>query len=233
MNPVICLEGGLAVGKSTTAAALAERFGAAVVPEMNRLFRPAGEDPDSPDRRSFGQFVATQPPGWYLERQAERWQMAREAARTHPFAVLDRDPFQPLWYRWAFGYEGAGQTPDDLRAFYRPRLADGTLRFPDGYVLLVADESELRRRKETDATRDRRGFEKQLRFVAPQRRYFAALSALAPDRVRIVDAQTIAGNVAAVEASLPAFARSAATATPDRETALFDAITDWLAANSP
>lgn len=153
---------------------------------MNRLFRD--ENPDAPDRRSFGEYVAAQPPGWYLERQVERWERAKAAADRDGLGVLDRDPFQPLWYRWAFAYEGSGQTPEELRAFYRPLLASGRLRFPDLYVFLSAPLAVLIQRKESDLTRDRRGFERQRRFFEPQKRYFAAMASIAPERVLILEA---------------------------------------------
>lgn len=226
----ICLEGALAVGKSSTAAVLAEQYGAFIVPEMNRLFRPPEDDPDSPTRRSFSEFVATQPPGWYLERQAERWTIAAEGARAQGLAVLDRDPFQPLWYRWAFRFEGGGQTLAELRDFYRPRLVDGTLRFPDGYILLTADLSELERRSREDTVRQRRGFDKQKTFIEPQKRYFEAMAEFAPGMVAFVRAESVAGNVAAIQEALPRFTESASRRD---DTVLFDALIGWLETHSP
>ena len=68
------------MGKTTTSRALADCLGAAVIPEVNALFqRPLAEPED-----------------WYLARQAERYTLARHALETHPLAVLDGDPFQPL-----------------------------------------------------------------------------------------------------------------------------------------
>ncbi len=224
---VICLEGASAVGKTTTCRALAEKQGAFVVPEMNRLFRV---DPDAPDRPSFGEIVAGQPPGWYLERQRERWTMARNAEQAHGLAVLDRDPFQPLWYRWAYRYAGGAQTLLELRGFYRLRIAAGTIRFPDGYVLLQTDAVELRRRKEADTTRDRRGFDKQLGFVDPQKRYFAEMNRLSPGRVCVVDARSVEQNVARIVAALPAWTVRRECAD---DLALFDGLTEWLADNEP
>lgn len=224
--PVICLEGALAVGKSSTATALTERYGAFIVPEMNRLFRP--DNPDDPNRKSFGEYVAQQPPDWYLLRQVDRWQMASEASRTHPLAILDRDPFQPLWYRWAFGYEGEGQSLEDLCAFYRPRIAEGSLQFPEVYFLLTAPMEELQRRKENDAIRDRRGFEKQKRFIEPQKRYFTAMKHFDESRVHIVATSSIEENVAFIHDVLDAFPHQ--TRTHDN-LSLFDFMSDWLRQN--
>jgi hypothetical protein len=203
---ILCLEGPSAVGKTSTAHALAERLGAAVVPEVNVLFvRPAPE-----------------PEGWYLGRQAERWAMARQALATHPLAVLDGDPFQPLWYNWSFGFQGC-QPLDALAAFYRPLIADEALGFPDAYVHLVIGEDELRRRKEADATRSRRNFDGHLRLVDTQRLYFSAMVVLAPSLVQAVEAVTVAGNVRRIEMILDGTRR----VRPD-PLALFDGLVAWL-----
>ncbi|HEX8454780.1 MAG TPA: AAA family ATPase [Longimicrobium sp.] len=121
--PIVCLEGPSAVGKTTAASALAAA-GACVVPEVNELFsRPAAEAPD-----------------WYLERQVERWTMA---ARAPGLAILDGDPFQPLWYNWSYGFDG-WQPLDELAAFHRPRILRGDINFPDQYVILGAPAGVLR-----------------------------------------------------------------------------------------
>ncbi|HEX3522603.1 MAG TPA: hypothetical protein VHT52_11020, partial [Stellaceae bacterium] len=84
---IICLEGASAAGKTTLSRAIAARMGAAVIAEVWALFeRPSPE-----------------PPLWYLERQVERWRFAVESAGKHGLSILDGDPFQPLWYGWAYG----------------------------------------------------------------------------------------------------------------------------------
>lgn len=116
--PILCFEGPSAVGKTTTAAALTAAAGAYIVPEVHFLFeRPEHEAPE-----------------WYVERQVDRWQLATAAAQRHPLVVLDGDPYQPLWYNWAFNFAG-WQELDFLEAFYRPRLARGELSFPDRYIV--------------------------------------------------------------------------------------------------
>jgi hypothetical protein len=205
--PILCLEGPSAVGKTTAAGALE---GAYVVPEVNLLFaRPKDEGGE-----------------WYLERQVDRWAMAAWRSAYHPLAVLDGDVFQPLWYNWTYGFE-RWEDLDGLEAFYRPRVASGEVGFPDVYVILGASTEALRRRKEGDAARQRRGFEIHLKLVEPQRRYFEAMGELAPGLVRFVDAEYAAQTVSAVAEA----AREARAV--ERPVELFDGMVWWLRENRP
>jgi hypothetical protein len=201
--PILCLEGPSAVGKSTAAAALPRTV---AIAEANLLFeRPADEPPD-----------------WYFRRQADRWAMAAACSARGVRAVLDGDPFQPLWYNWVYG-----SGLDALEAFYRPRVASGEMGFPDRYVVLGAPPGELRRRRDEDPARRRRHFDQHLRFIEPQRRYFRAMQALAPERVRFVDATD-------PDATVRAVADAAHDATPEAHPLrLLDAMLGWLRATPP
>lgn len=87
--PIICLEGASAVGKTVLSTYLSENFGAFVIPEVNLLFEKK----------------KTEQKFWYIDKQVERWKMANEAAKNHEIVVLDGDPFQPLWYNWAYNFD--------------------------------------------------------------------------------------------------------------------------------
>lgn len=203
--PILCLEGPSAVGKSTIAAVLAAGGGAYVVPEVNALFaRPDNEAPE-----------------WYFERQVERWALAVEAARTHEVVVLDGDPFQPLWYGWAYGFDGHAGL-DAMEAFYRPRVARGELGFPDRYFVMGASEEVLRARRRADVARGRRSFEKHLRLIAPQRRYFEAMRKSDPGRVEFLESRD------AQETARTIRARCADAGPATRPLDLLDSLTTWL-----
>lgn len=205
--PVICFEGASAVGKTTTARAFRSRVGAFVVPEVHELYvRPKDE-----------------PAEWYFERQAERWRMAQEQSGSGQLVVLDGDPFQPLWYNWAYNFE-KWQDLDFMERFYRPRVQNGTMRFPDLYVIFSASETELRERRELDASRRRRGFETHLRMIEPQRRYFSAMQAIAQHRVLFMEAIAIETNVELVRENVTALEEQ----NEPSSAMLLDRMMEWL-----
>jgi hypothetical protein len=202
---ILCFEGPSAVGKSSTAAALVAQ-GAYVVPEVNVLFeRPECESPD-----------------WYVERQVDRWRLATEQAEHYRIVVLDGDPFQPLWYNWAYDFSG-WQDLNFLEAFYRPRLLSGDIGFPDRYVVFSATVGTLRARKDTDPTKRRRNFETHLEFIHPQRRYFEAMQHFSCERVRFLESNaTIEDNMRTV------MAETHGARSEQRPVELFDSLIQWL-----
>lgn len=205
--PIVCLEGPSAVGKTTLAATLARTAGAVVIPELDA----AGAPP------------IAESAAWFAARHAARWRRAVEAAAVAPLVVLDGDPFKALWYDPV--YAGAGWPGVDVVApLHRAHVAQGTLAFPDLYVVLQATEAELRARRAGDPTRTRRSFETHLRLVAPQRRWFVALRAAAPRRVVLPDTgdrDRLADVVRAAVAELPPGAPDSAR--------LLDAMLAWIA----
>jgi deoxyadenosine/deoxycytidine kinase len=210
--PVICLEGASAVGKTTTAGALRENHGAFVVPEVNQLFqRPADE-----------------PAEWYFERQVERWQIALARSRIHELVVLDGDPFQPLWYNWAYDFRDR-QDLYFMESFYEPRIQNKTAGFPDLYFILAASEAELRKRKASDEARQRRGFETHLKMIEPQRRYFQSMQDFSPHRVVFLNAVSVADSVEIIMQHVSAFSPSDEGASE----VLFRDLIDFLRRHSP
>lgn len=209
---IICFEGASGVGKSTTADAFKVSCGAPVIPEVNQLYsRPKDE-----------------PAAWYFERQVERWSMALEQSKAHPLVILDGDPFQPLWYNWAYNFVG-WQDLNFMERFYRPRIQSGAIQLPDLYIIFSIDEAELRRRKEADTTRQRRGFETHLRMIEPQRRYFRAMQSFSPHRVYFLEAERVLKSVELIRKRASALSEQSLDASEE----LFDKMVQWLRANEP
>ena len=169
---VVALEGAPGAGKSTLAAEMG-RAGALVVPEVNLLFlRPEGDGTE-----------------WYLERQVARWEMAALAARQGRTGVLDGDPFQPMWFNWAFAAEG---WPDWRVAYryFRAKVEAGRMGVPERYVFLRVEEGVRAERmlarelaRGGDPARAARKVERYASLVEPQARYFGALGARFPGLV--------------------------------------------------
>lgn len=176
--PVICFEGASAVGKTTTSNALNDDGDVFVVPEVNQLFGRSDDEPAE----------------WYFERQIERWQIALAESKKHRLVVLDGDPFQPLWYNWAYDFVG-WQNLDFMERFYESAMRSGLIAFPHRYFIFSASEAELRRRRASDATRQRRAFEIHLKMIEPMRRYFEAMQTLSPGQVLFLEAESIESNV--------------------------------------
>ncbi|MBD1842622.1 hypothetical protein H6F89_04190 [Cyanobacteria bacterium FACHB-63] len=208
--PILCFEGPSAVGKTTTAQSLKAAHGAFVIPEVNQLF-------GKPEVASAE---------WYFERQVDRWLIAIAHNSSHNLVILDGDPFQPLWYNWAYDFVN-GQRLGFLNQFYRPRVETKTIGFPDRYIVFSAREDELRNRKLRDTTRQRGGFEQHLKMIQPQRRYFQAMQTLMPDRVLFLEAERIQKNVEFVQQNISNPVRR----NPNHSVELFDQLVQWLREN--
>jgi len=207
---IICFEGASAVGKTTTARAIEETCGAFIVPEVNQLFaRPENE-----------------PPEWYFERQLDRWQIAGKEIKNYELVILDGDPFQPLWYNWAYDYAG-WQKLDFMEEFYGAAIQNKMIDFPRLYFILSTNEAELRKRKMSDSSRQRHGFETHLKMIAPQRRYFEAVKTFSPGKVVFLEAETIESNIEFIRDR----ALTAESDNSARSELLFGKITQWLREN--
>jgi thymidylate kinase len=208
---IICLEGASAAGKTTLSRAIAERTAAGVIGEVWTLFeRPSPE-----------------PPLWYLERQVDRWRLAAESAAKHGLAILDGDPFQPLWYGWAYRF-AEFQSLSTMTSFYREAITAGHLAFPDLYILLAVAEPVLHERKRGDASRSRRNFAKHVSLLHYQPRYFAAMNAVRPGLAHVLDASAPAATLAEIVISLIGPQHKATDSL-----ALFQQLADWLKMTVP
>ncbi|MFC6964323.1 hypothetical protein [Halocatena marina] len=217
---IISLEGASAVGKTTTAEVLCDEFDAYRVPEVNALFDTSKEDSTT----------------WYFERQCDRWEIAIEREQEHDFVILDGDVLQPLWYNWiahGLSHERADIEEfaplDSIYRFYRKKLQERAVGFPDRYFFLHTDTDSLRQRKNSDETRTRRNFESHLQFTTPQRHYFEQLQTQSPERVRFVHTQSIETNCSTIRANFPI----SDNRTDRYLLTVLDAMYDWAKRTTP
>ncbi|KYP80565.1 hypothetical protein AYW79_10580 [Ferroacidibacillus organovorans] len=100
--------------------------------------------------------------------------------------------------------------------------------FSDAYFVLYSNEADLRQRKESDPTRERREFEKHLNLIEPQKRLFTALNDVVPGYANLIEAKTVDDNVKSIiqfNKSLPKVERHSVE--------LFDFMVMWMKQNAP
>ncbi|QWH17673.1 chloramphenicol acetyltransferase [Bacillus mycoides] len=175
---IIAFEGASAVGKSTTCRELERNYGAFIIPEVNFLFeRPRNEHKT-----------------WYFEKQVERWNMAVEKSHQHEIVILDGDIYQPLSYNWCFHFDIFNQPLSLIENFYKEKLINREIGFPDQYFYLYTGDEELRKRKESDQTKKRRNFEKHLHISKAFQRYYENLNNVAEGYCKLIEAKSVRNN---------------------------------------
>ncbi|MFB5249335.1 chloramphenicol acetyltransferase [Bacillus mycoides] len=175
---IIAFEGASAVGKSTTCRELERNYGAFIIPEVNFLFeRPRNEHKT-----------------WYFEKQVERWNMAVQKSHQHEIVILDGDIYQPLSYNWCFHFDIFNQPLSLIENFYKEKLINREIGFPDQYFYLYTGDEELRKRKESDQTKKRRNFEKHLHISKAFQRYYENLNNVAEGYCKLIEAKSVRNN---------------------------------------
>lgn len=206
--PIICFEGASAVGKTALSEYLRDNFDVCVIPEVNLLFQRTSEEPKF----------------WYFERQAERWQLAASASKSYEIVILDGDPFQPVWYNWAYDFD-FGNPFEEITDFYRKELAAGKIAFPDKYFILTVKLEELRKRKASDALRTRKNFDRHLRFIEPQTAYFNFIRSINKDLAEFIENKEIEKSA---EKVINSIGDNFTRLNKPQFLALFDSIKNWL-----
>ena len=113
-----------------------------------------------------------------------RWAMAIELERRSGVAVTDGDPLKLhyIWCLWQIGRATEEQW-QYAASLAGAAFAAGSLGIADRICVADLDDAELRRRKESDSTRRRGGFEVHVALAEPLRRWYGAVAALDPGRV--------------------------------------------------
>lgn len=142
--------------------------------------------------------------------------------KNYKIVILDGDPFQPLWYNWAYSFDVL-QPLETIADFYREKLADGKIAFPDRYFILTVNNDNLRKRKINDASRTRKNFERHLQFIKPQLAFFDFIKSINNDLVEFIENLEIEKTAAKVINSIPL-----EHSNQDLSFALFDAAKIWL-----
>ncbi|WP_144476631.1 AAA family ATPase [Bacillus thuringiensis] len=209
---IIAFEGASAVGKSTTCRELEKNYGAYIIPEVNSLF----ERPKNEHR------------AWYFEKQVERWNIAVQKSEQYEFVILDGDIFQPLSYNWCFHFDIFNQPLSLIENFYKEKMLNREIGFPDQYFYLYTNDEELRKRKVYDETKRRRNFEKHLHISKSFQRYYENLNTVTDGYCKLIEAKSVRNN----ELEIVRNSKNLNVCEERRfDVSRLDAITKWLKEN--
>ena len=122
---------------------------------------------------------------FWIERNSARWSEVREREFRDGLVVVDTDPFKLhyVWTLWRIGHatrrEWELQPAAALEAF-----ADGRQGLADVALVSDIDAATLRARRDADPTRTRRNFETHVLLRDTLLRWYRAIDAIDPGRVR-------------------------------------------------
>ncbi len=202
-QPFICFEGPSGVGKTTMCNLLAQELH--IVPEVNLLFERGEQESEY----------------WYHERQVDRYDLCLKSSRI---SILDGDIFQPIWYNWACNYPAQFLSKAKTHEFYRAKISQGRIAFPDLYIIFQAEEKELWLRKEKDTSRQRRNFEKHLKIIEPLKDYYRFLDQETDLEMRFIDYTNIAETRSGVLSSIGNLVKKNID-----DLQVFEQVSSWLA----
>ncbi|EEK89313.1 MULTISPECIES: AAA family ATPase [Bacillus] len=209
---IIAFEGASAVGKSTTCRELEKNYGAYIIPEVNSLF----ERPKNEHRT------------WYFEKQVERWNIAVQKSEQYELVIFDGDIYQPLSYNWCFHFDIFNQPLSLIENFYKEKMINREIGFPDQYFYLYTNDEELRKRKVSDETKRRRNFEKHLHISKSFQRYYENLNTVTDGYCKLIEAKSVRNN----ELEIVRNSKNLNVCEERRfDVSRLDAITKWLKEN--
>jgi hypothetical protein len=139
---------------------------------------------DLPDHSTVPQDSEEQARFW-VDRNVARWKRVLERERRDGLVVVDVDPFK-LHYVWTLWQ--SKQVPQRewelQREASRAAFSAGEYALADLYLVSDIDEATLRARRDADTTRTRRGFERHVLLRDSLLRWYRAIDALEPGRLR-------------------------------------------------
>jgi hypothetical protein len=121
---------------------------------------------------------------FWVERNVERWQEVLEREARDGLVVVDTDPFK-LHYVWTLFRTGQVTEAEWTMQRDVARVAFAANRYALADLFLVSDvdEATLRARRDVDATRSRRNFERHVLLRDELLRWYRAIDRLEPGRV--------------------------------------------------
>lgn len=206
---IFTFEGAPASGKSTVSEALATAHGCYIVPEVNKLFGKENRTSDL----------------WYYQKQALRWDLAKQNQNTTSLSILDGDVFQPLWFSSFYPDENWGHF-DDIVKFYATILKHGSIGLPNMYVYFHTEERiRAEREKERSMCLGRspetvmKKIVRHRDFAIIQKAYFSDLKAEFPDLVVFLESSNLANSMQSI--------LSYTQKRQYKNTDIFNFIVDW------
>jgi len=166
---IVVIEGPSGSGKTTWCRAHGRRY--ALLEEL-----PEGSTiPSDPETEAH----------FWVERNVARWKQVLEREQRDGLVVVDTDPFK-LHYVWTLVQTGQASQRDWAlqRETAREAFSENRYALADLFLVSDIDEAALRARREADTARTRRGFERHVRLRDSLLRWYHAIDALEPGRVR-------------------------------------------------
>ena len=203
----ICFEGPSGIGKTTLCKLFEPKY--KIIPEVNELYK--GEKNEGGD--------------WYYEKQVARFQECKKANRV----IFDGDIFHPLWYNWTYNYPEGYYPLEMVHDIYYKEIKKGNILFPDLYLIFQTSEENLRKRKERDKNRKRSNFEKHLKLIVTQPKYFGFIESRFPGLVKFINYD----NIEKTKIEAIAAINKRALGEKYNSEVILKEITKWLSTNKP
>ena len=122
---------------------------------------------------------------FWSDHNAARWNLALAVEKANDPAICDTDPLKLhyAWGLWQIG-EASEERWRHERAATRQAVVQRRLGFADAYIVGTIDPETARRRRQGDATRQRRNFALHLRLQPSLLVWYEVLASVLPGLVQ-------------------------------------------------